>query len=227
MKNLLLILLLFTTFGVFAQNGKIFFETNFNTFSHSSLSSFQEELKNDILGTPIKVTDDFPSNIGFTLGYEITNSNTAIFASYNATGGKISYSDFSGVLRVEEALSAITIGGIYYFVLKSVPNFKFGLRGFTMFSNLNLDSYSQIGDTINQEEVKFNAIDFGAGIQFNYEYPLLFLKIRANLGYDLTFGGKLKFKENSDLNLVNDANEDVTTGWSGLRIGLGVAIPIK
>lgn len=63
-----------------------------------------------------------------------------------------------------------------------------------MFLNLNIESYSQISDTINQEKVKFNAINFGVEIQFNCEYLLLFFKIRANLGYDLTFGGKLKFK---------------------------------
>lgn len=69
-----------------------------------------------------------------------------------------------GVLSLEQALSAFCIGGIYYFWLKSVPNFKFGLRDFTMFLNLNFESYSQISDTINQEKVKFNVINFGVEI---------------------------------------------------------------
>jgi len=33
-----------------------------------------------------------------------------------------------------------------------------------MFLNLNLESYSQISDTINQEKVKFNVINFGVEI---------------------------------------------------------------
>ena len=214
--------------NIFSQQGKIFIETNYNTFSHSSLQQFQKEFKADIAPIPIKTVDDFPTNIGFTLGYEIIDSNVAIFLGYNATGGKLSYSDYSGIVRLEESLNAITFGGIYYVNLNpEKKDFRIGFRGFSMLSSLNLDSYSEIGNNIQEDNVDFQSIDFGVGAQLNYEYPLSFFIIKANIGFDLVFGGKLKFKDNNEAHLINNSNQEVKTGWSGLRTGLGIVIPIK
>ena len=114
MKKTFTFISLFLVLNMFSQEGKIFFETNFNTFSQSSLKDFQQEFKVDLHPIPIKTVDDFPANIGFTAGYEITESNIALFLSYNSTGGKLSYSDYSGSVKIEESLNAITFGGIYY-----------------------------------------------------------------------------------------------------------------
>mgnify|MGYP003634985671 CR=1 FL=1 len=227
MKNNLVLIIVLFSITTFSQQGIIFIETNYNTFSHSSLSDFQEEFKNDLSEIPLKTTDNFPANIGFTIGYEIKDSNTAIFLSYNATGGKLSYSDYSGVVRIEESLNAISFGGIYYINLSKKNNFKVGFKGFSMFSSLNIDSYSQVGDNIEQENIDFSAIDFGAGAQLNYEHSLSFLILKANIGFDLVLGRKLKFKENSEAHLINNSGQDVHTGWSGLRTGIGIAIPLK
>lgn len=214
------------SFSSFSQKGKIFLETNYNTFSHSSLSSFQKELSNDLdPRIPITTTDDFPSNIGFTLGYEITNIKTSFFISYNSTGGKISYSDYSGVIRLEQPLGSFTLGGIYHLNLND--NFKVGFKGFTMFSNLKLDSYSKIGNTENKDLVKLSSIDIGLGTSLIYEYPISFFIIRANIGFDLVLGGKLNFDNIQDAHLINKSNKEVKTGWSGFRSGIGIAIPIN
>lgn len=224
-------IILFFTFSValngYAQQGKIFIETNYNTFSHSGLSDFQQEFKADLNNVPLKTIDDFPANIGFTIGYEIIDANTALFLSYNSTGGKLSYSDYSGVVRLEEALNAITLGGIYYVNLSKQKNFRIGFKGFTMISSLNIDSYSQIFDNIEQSTVDFSSFDFGLGAQLNYEYPISFLILKANIGFDLVLGTKLKFSENSEAYLINNANQEVNTGWSGLRTGIGIAFPIQ
>ncbi|PWG04075.1 hypothetical protein [Polaribacter aquimarinus] len=227
MKTNTIILLLFCTINVFTQQGKIFFETNYNTFSHTSLSNFQEEFKTDIAPIPVKTVDDFPANIGFTLGYEILDSNTALFLSYNSSGGKLSYSDYSGIVRLEESLNGITFGGIYYVNLnKEKQDFKIGFKGFGMYSSLNLNSYSEIGTNIQQDNIDFQSFDFGIGAQLNYEYPLSFFIIRANIGFDVVLGGKLKFKDNNEAHLINNSGEDVKTGWSGLRTGVGIAFNI-
>ena len=228
MKNILFFLFTLISVYSFSQTGKIFIETNYNSFSHTSLSDFQQEFKDDLVPIPVKTTDDFGSNIGFTLGYEIADVNTAIFLSYNSTGGKLSYSDYSGVVRIEESLNAITFGGIYYLRLKPENNdFKVGFKAFSMISNLKIDSYSQINNFIDEDTLDFQSFDFGAGIQLNYEYPLSFFILKANIGFDLVFGGKLKFKENNEAHLINNSGNDVTTGWSGLRTGIGIAIPIN
>jgi hypothetical protein len=227
MKNVLIVILFIISFNIFSQQGKIFIETNYNSFSHSSLSDFQEEFKNDLVPIPLQTTDDFPANIGFTVGYEIVDVHTAIFLSYNSTGGKLSYSDYSGVVRLEESLNAITFGGIYYLDLSEKKDFRIGFKAFSMLSSLNINSYSEIGGFIDQDTIDFQSFDFGVGVQLNYEYPLSFLILKANFGFDLTFGGKLKFKDNDEFHLTNNSNENVTTGWSGLRTGLGIVFPIN
>jgi hypothetical protein len=96
-----------------------------------------------------------------------------------------------------------------------------------MLSSLSIDSYSEIGGFIDEDTIDFQSFDFGAGVQLNYEYPLSFLILKANIGFDLTFGGKLKFKDNEEAHLINNAGEKVNTGWSGLRTGIGIVFPIN
>ena len=227
MKNILILFAIIFSINIYSQQGKIFIETNYNTFSHSSLSDFQQEFKNDLAPIPIKTVDDFPANIGFTIGYEIIDSSTAFFLSYNSTGGKLSYSDYSGIVRLEESLHAITIGGIYFLNLTENENLRIGFRGFSMISLLNINSYSQISNFTQQEDIDLQSFDFGFGLQLNFEYPLSFLILKANIGFDAVIGGKLIFKDNNEAHLINNSNKQVTTGWSGLRTGIGIAIPIN
>lgn len=228
LNKFLFFFLCLISFSSFSQKGKIFIETNYNTYSHSSLSSFQKELSNDLdPRIPITTTDDFPGHIGFTLGYEITSIKTSFFISYNSTGGKISYSDYSGVIRLEQPLSSITLGGMYHLNLDKQENFKIGFKGFTMFSKLAIKSYNQIGTSATKNELSLSSVDFGIGTSIIYEYPISFFIIRANIGFDLTFGGKLNFDSIDNAHLINRSGKPVNTGWTGFRSGLGIAIPIN
>ena len=228
MKKIITIITLLLTLTSNSQQGKIFIETNYNTFSHSSLSNFQQEFKADLNPVPLKTVDDFPANIGFTIGYEIIDSDVAIFLGYNATGGKLSYSDYSGVVKLEESLNSITFGGIYYVnITQQNKNLRLGFQAFSMISSLTIDSYSKIGNLLEESSLGFQSFDFGVGAQLNYEYPLSFFILKANIGFDLVIGGKLIFDENNEAHLINNSNEDVKTGWTGLRTGFGIAIPIN
>jgi hypothetical protein len=218
---------LVSTTGIFSQSGKLILEGNYNTFSHGSLSDFQEEFKADLPEIPIQTTDDFPGNVGFTLGYEIVNANVAVFASYNTTGGKLSYSDFSGLIRITENLKAYSLGAEYLVPFsKTNDNFTFALRGFGMFSTMTLENYTKIAEDITNENIEFQSVNLGVGARVLYEYPVSFFIIRAAVGFDLTFGGVLVFKENSDFQLEDNNGDKVKTNWTGLRTGIGISIPI-
>ncbi|MDO7171243.1 hypothetical protein [Mariniflexile sp. AS56] len=225
-KQTALFLFICFSFICHSQNGHIIVELNYNTYSHASLKSFQQEFIEDIPEIPIEVNDNFPANIGFTLGYKINEINTSFFLSYNSTGGKISYSDYSGVIRITQPLNAYTFGGEYQIELFKDSGFSLGLRGFSMLSNMKLENYTQISDNVTYENIKFETINYGAGGKLIYEYPISFCIIRVSFGYDITFGGTLKFKENNDFHLENNNGDTVKTNWSGLRTGLGIEIPI-
>ncbi|MBD0831572.1 hypothetical protein [Aestuariibaculum sediminum] len=224
-----LVTLFITSCSLFCigQNDGVFFEINYNTFSHNSLKEFQQEFINDVSEVELTVNDNFPANIGFTLGYNFNYTNAAIFLSYNTTGGKISYSDYSGILRITQPLTAFTLGGEYLVHLSKTNNrFNLGLRGFGMFSLMKIESYTQILDDKRTENIRFNAINYGVGSRLIYSYPMSFFILKASIGFDLTFGGNLKFQENNDFQLENDRGEKVKTNWSGLRTGIGIEIPL-
>lgn len=211
-----------------AQNGTIYGEINFNSFGHSSLKKFQQEFVKDIPDVPVQVNDNFPANLGFTIGYHNNKLNTSFFGAYNTTGGKISYSDFSGIIRLTQPLKGYTIGGIYQFDIfnnSSSHSFKVGFKASATYSTLNIQSYDEEGNIKKDEEVKLSSIDPGIGVNLIYEYPISFIRLRATIGFDAVFGGKLLFNENRELFIENDAGNPVRTGWTGVRTGLGIAVP--
>ncbi len=210
-----------------AQTGSIFIETNYNTFTHSSLKSFQEEFINDIPEVPIQVNDNFPAHFGFTVGYTINAISSSLFFNYNTTGGKISYSDFSGTIRTTQLLKGYTVGGSYLLkIIKDSEKLHLGLKAFSTFSSLEVSNYGQLLDTVNEATIDFRSIDIGIGANLIYEHPISFFKLRAVIGYDLVLGGKLFFKENKDFHLENNTGDTVKTGWSGLRTGIGISVPL-
>lgn len=230
MKNSLTIITIILSFPIFSQTGKIFTELNYNTFSHKNLSSFHQELISDIATEiPIVTTDDFPSNIGFSLGYEVTDQDFAIFIGYNATGAKSSYADYSGVVSIQQQLNAITFGGMYLINLNDKKDFKIGLKGFGMYSSLDINSLFEIANFTSEEDsLEFSSIDIGIGASLIYEYPITsFLILRASLGFDLVLSTQLNFKDIDNAHLLDESDNKVKTGWSGLRSGIGIAIPIN
>lgn len=213
----------------FGQKGALFAEFNYNTFSHSSLKNFQEEFVADIQEVDIRVNDNFPSNFGFTVGYRIPRINTSIFGSYTTTGGKISYSDFSGTIRLTQPLKGYTAGGIYEIKLLKAPDknhLSLGFRGFLTFSTLDIVSFNDLNGNQSTEIIGTSSFDFGGGASLIYEYPISIIKIRATLGFDVVLGGKQFLDGDRDFFIEDNSGDPVRTEWTGLRAGLGIAVPL-
>lgn len=209
-----------------AQRGEVFFDLNYNTFSHSSLKDLQEEQLKGVSDYPMEVNNDFSSNIGFTLGYKI-DSQFAAYFSYNTTGGKISYADYSGIIQLTQPVKQYVLGGMYTFPMsENNENFRFGFKAFVSYSTLELKSYSKLLDTENKESIDLFSNDFGLGPIMIYEQPIWLVKLRFSIAYDIVFTGKLKLKDNDELHLEDGSGDEVRAGWSGLRFGFGLAVPI-
>lgn len=225
-----LFLLFFAHLSATAQsNISAVAELNYNTFSHASLNEFQQQFIRNISEVNLRVNDDFGANIGYSIGIKAKEINTQFFVSYNSTGGKISYSDFSGVIRITQLLEAYTLGGEYQFNLSKKSRkemFYFGARGFVNYSKLDLENYSKIYDAQSSESIDFHSIDLGLGIRFIYDIPISIVKFRLNIGYDLVLPGDFKFNDNNESTLVDDNGDNVKTGWSGFRSGIGIVFPL-
>ncbi len=217
-----------SSFYGFGQAGSIYLEANYNTFSHSSLKNFQEEFVNDIPEIPVQVNDNFPGNLGFTLGYKVNSINGSFFFGYTTTGGKISYSDFSGVVRIIQPLKGYTIGGDYQIPLlkDKKSNLNLAFRGLITLSDFEVKTYERLLDNFAENSLGFRSIDYGVGVNLIYEYPIWFFSLRASLGADMVLGGKLIFDDDNELYLEDNSGDKVKTGWTGFRSGIGVSIPL-
>ena len=222
-------ILSFACLSVHAQDRySIVAEVNYNTFSHKTLSKFQQELLRDISEVNLQVNDDFGANIGYTIGVKFEKINTQFFGAYNTTGGKISYSDYSGVVRITQLLRGYTLGGEYQVKLlkdDSKGMLYFGGRGFVNFNNLEVESYSRISDMESTEGLDFSSFDFGLGVRFFYDIPISVVKLRLTLGYDQVFSGDFRFNDNTEATLLDNQGDAIKTGWSGFRSGIGIVVP--
>ena len=225
--------LVFTMFilglTVKAQNGlSAVAEINYNSFSHKSLKDLQEQLTRDFDGVTLVVNDDFGANVGYSIGLKMEDLGIQYFLSYNSTGGKVSYSDYSGVIRVTQLLQGYTLGAEYQKRLskeESKTDFYLGGRAFVNYTTLGLKTYSEIYEYPESDSLDLESFDFGFGIRLNYDIPVWVVKLRLNAGYDVVFGGELKFSEDKDYSLEDNNGKRVKTGWSGFRSGIGVVVP--
>lgn len=224
-----MLIMLLISLNVKAQNNySAVAEVNYNTFSHNDLSDFQQQLLKELNEIDMRVNDDFGANIGFTVGVKVEEINTLYFLSYNSTGGKISYSDYSGVIRVTQLLQAYTFGGEYQFRVSeedSRNTFFLGARGFMNVTSFDVESYSMIYDNVTTESIEFDSFDFGLGARLIYEIPVWLVKLKLNAGYDLVFAGDLILSEDKEYALEDNKGDRIKTGWSGFRTGIGIVVP--
>ena len=230
MRNLYFLLFCFVlSSNIHAQKVEVFSDLNFGIPIMSSLKDFHKELSNQIPFENVKTTDNFNYYYGFTAGVRI-NRKISVFFSNKVTGAKSSVADYSGYLRLTNELKGYTFGAKYEIILKQFAkgSVLLGFKGLVTNSRLNLKSESEISNVPQNSEIDFKSVDFGVGAGIAYEYPLKFMVLRANLDLDVSIGGDLKLEENNpkDGYLMTQDGDRVTTGWSGISAGLGVAIPI-
>lgn len=228
MKKIILLtsFLLFYT-SIKSQNLEFFTDFNIGLVSHQPLKKFHNDLVNEIPFNNIEATDIFKYNYGFTVGLKVKSINTSFFFSNRVSGAKSSTSDFSGLIRVTNELKGFSFGGIYEQEIKKFTkgNLYLGFKGNITLSKFNLESETRIS-SLNLDSFNFNSTDFGAGTLIIYKYPIGFMFLRAFIGVDIYFGGKLKFKEIEDAHLTFNNGNKVTTGWSGVNTGIGLSIPL-
>jgi hypothetical protein len=230
MRNLYFLLFCFVlSSNIHAQKVEVFSDLNFGIPIMTSLKDFHNELSNQVPFENFKTTDNFNYYYGFTAGVRI-NRKISVFFSNKVTGAKSSVADYSGYVRLTNELKGYTFGGKYEIILKQFTkgNLLLGFKGLLTNSRLTTKSESEISNVTQNSEIDFKSLDFGAGVGVTYEYPLKFMILRANLDLDVSVGGDLKLEENNpkDGYLMTQNGKRVTTGWSGINAGLGVAIPI-
>lgn len=231
MKNYcLLFFCFFLSSTIQAQKLEFYTDFNFGIPFNSSLKDFHNDLASQVPYENFKTTDNFNYNYGFTTGMRI-NRNFSAFFTNKVSGAKSSVADYSGYIRLTNELKGYTFGAKYEIIIKEYKkgDLLLGFKGLLTNSRLSLKTESKILNATQNDEIDFKSTDFGAGIGLTYEYPFKFMVLKVYCDLDVYLGGKIKFKDNNpnDGYLLNKNGDKVTTGWSGLNTGIGIAIPIS
>ncbi|WP_203257848.1 hypothetical protein [Hyunsoonleella ulvae] len=214
--------------SVSTQNSEIFTDFGIGLLSHQPLKTFHEGLSEQLTIEGFETTDNYGINYGFSIGFKINSIKTSFFFQNKVAGAKSSVADFSGYIRLTDELRGYTFGGIYEFDLQQFKkgSLSFGVKGLITSSKLIVKSESNIANSFDNDVLNFRSIDFGSGAIMIYRYPLKVITLRATLGADFYIGGKLKFEDMKEAHLLDSSGNKVTTGWSGLNLGIGIAFPL-
>lgn len=198
------------------------------TFSMDDLKELQMSTV-DNSEIQLVTTESFPSYYFWEIsaGVKIYNKfHASLGFDYTSTGARSIYSDYSGLLRLEQVLTrkgvSVTFG---YTILRKGKSSVIGLiKTSIIMTDLNVDNFLRFEDfdIEESETLSFKSKNVGISPGFQYQFSFGKLSLMATLGYEFNSTGKLQFKGNRSGFLANANNEAAVADWRGVRALIGV-----
>jgi len=214
-----------------AQEVEFGFNVDYGNFKMESFRNYQDYVQGASLsGITPKINDDFPAffNYGISVGWLFSNGKAiGIKLGYQSTGGKTSYSDYSGDFLSEQLMSSTKMSFYGRTSLKSNPNLSFSVELGAMRSYLDLTESFRILDF--QESTNFNLESDGlfSSMDIGYSISINEFFITPSLGYEFNFTNQVfHLKDNVDAKLELPTSDEAKPDWSGWRIGIEMKIKI-
>ncbi|NOS90490.1 MAG: hypothetical protein HOP30_01080 [Cyclobacteriaceae bacterium] len=212
--------------SAFSQS-QVSISVGYSGFAMSSLKNFQSELEKQFLIKP-KIINSFPSYYSFGAKYLQFFQPTYFIGGqfyFTNTGGRLSYSDYSGEQLADQLLRNISIGANIGKSFKSNEKFEFQLSLRLYYTNTNLDLTfkNRIGLVEDVESIGFSSSNLA--LEPNAAFVKWFgvFGIRLDGGYNISvLNGKLYLKNDNNVYLITGGNSEVVSDWSGYRVNLGV-----
>jgi hypothetical protein len=178
------------------------------------------------LSVKAKVTDNFPltpyynANLLYKINQHISLGLTG---SYFSSGSRISYEDYSGVLKIDDILSCYSPGFKAVFILFGKGSFQFSEE--TSIS-VGLSKHKINMELLNNStESRYKSESIQVEPAFSLHYSLKVVDVGARFGYLADFGGKNLSIIDKSIVLKNaDTNKEVKTNWSGIRTGISIGV---
>jgi len=193
-------------------------------------------LQEHILSTyPVdgKITSSFPpftsaSIIVFKQLYEQIRIGGGY--SFSTTGGKSSYTDYSGSLSTEMSATSHRLGAYLSYSVWGGDRIDLSLYGKAeaLLSDLSINSSYTILSYTNSMFNKYRAISPAGtvGAELSYKLKKIALGLSAAYLVDLTGGLKEKDEGNPLLD-PNDSEKTLSSDWTGWQVQLSVQIPLR
>jgi len=194
----------------------------YGTYSLNDLRGMNSEILGNL---PVegRITDDFPAQPYYNAGIFYQTSEKVylgIIGNFNTTGSRISYKDYSGELKIDNILTSYSPGIAAGFKLMDK---KFSLYEETRISYAftKLKMKEKILTSTDENVFKSSAVQIEP--RFKLGYTISGLELGLHAGYLIDTGGKNRLTGNKDAVLqYTDSNEEIKTGWSGIRLGASV-----
>ncbi|MBI3220864.1 MAG: hypothetical protein HYZ44_15220 [Bacteroidetes bacterium] len=199
----------------------------YSGFAMASLRNFQTELEKQFLIKP-KVMNSFPSYYSFGVNYLHYFEPTYFIGGhffFTNTGGRLSYSDYSGEQLADQILRNISLGASIGKSFRSNERFEFQLSLRLYYTNTNLDLTfkNRIGSIEDVESFGFGSSNLSLEPNAGLIKWFGLFGIRVDCGYNISvFNGKLYLKNDNNVYLISSGNSEVVSDWSGYRLNLGV-----
>jgi hypothetical protein len=204
------------------------FSMGYGRYSLTTIKDFQQTIQNSFPVPDAEASDQFPPYYFYQLSSKAPISENNMFGvtlSYGSTGGRISYSDYSGSLVAEQLIKYYGFNlsiGPYYKLPNNLDLFIDFKPGLTI-TNLELTAQQVIQSSRSNDSNQFRSTNFGIQPTFNLSKRFGDFSAFIFAGYQVTISsGKLKLTENKDLHLVDNKSQDVLAVWDGVRLGLGI-----
>jgi hypothetical protein len=229
-KYAILIFMAFISCDSFSQ-WNISAGVNYGTFSMSKLKGFQKDIRNDS-NYPWVITEKFPSYIGteLKLMYSFPRASIGALFSYNSTGGRIHYSDYSGAISSDQLLnnkSVAFIANLLVFEKKS-HRIYITLRTGLMFTALKLENKLRIGNEETSDHANFHSFGalFSPGVGYRYSHGNWFVFSELT-GLVTPISSPLYLNGSDEAYIVDSSNEPVKAQWDGGRLAIGIGYNFK
>lgn len=114
-----------------------------------------------------RIVQDYPAHYNLRAQAELLfnkKNSLGVFAESMSTGGRITYSDYSGSFYLDQLVSAVQFGALYHHNLyqKNKIRALAGIRSGVFFTKHAVESRLKIFDAYTREEMKLSSFGVGA-----------------------------------------------------------------
>lgn len=224
---LFLLIVPLTVKAQFTVSGSV----GYGSFRMHDMKLFQKELKN---GFPVnaQITSSFPSFWFYELSAIRSHDEFTVGGSayYTSTGGRIYYSDYSGMVASDQLLNAFGITAIFGGTISS-ENKKLSLTGDLrpgiVRTNLDLIFKEEISSPRQTTKLSFHSFGFTFQPTLTLNGKLGRFGLNILAGYQLGIAGKLYYEDDKEAFLTHGNDDaEVKVDWSGFRTSVGLSFDL-
>ena len=206
------------------------FELGYSTFDMSDLKKLNE-LTVKVLPFDTKRVNNFDPHLNFngTLNINISGSiKMGLIFNYLTTGSRLGQKDYSGYYVLDQILNGYMIGAGPEIILGGIKKSEVSLSLFpaVLYTNARISENILVGSYNNKDSYSLSSSSFVIYPCLKFLFPLKeYLAVHFAAGALFDTGGKFHLKDDRKA-LININNNPARTGWSGLRVGVGIDISL-